>query len=131
MTGRLHERYDAVDHASIRTYTHWSSTQCVSSGRSNAVAVQVQGKPWKAIRNIPVDREGDFIYDLRSRAQKVADRLLIEVTVKDNVKIVTLRSTYKLENQTLYPIDVVLVDSQGKPSHPLQKLGECYHHFQD
>lgn len=96
----------------------------MSSSRNNSIAIQFQGKPWEAVRNVPVDREGDFIYALRPRTQRTADRLLIEVTVKDNVKIITLRSTYKLENLTLYPVDVVLVDSRGKPSYPLQKLCE-------
>lgn len=67
-----------------------------------------------AIPGIPVDREGEFIYSLLPRTQEVADRLLIEVTAKDNVKIVTLRSTYKVENKTLCPIDVVLVDGEGQ-----------------
>ncbi|KIO33566.1 hypothetical protein M407DRAFT_3889 [Tulasnella calospora MUT 4182] len=95
-----------------------------SSNRTNSIAVQFQNKPWDAIRAIPVDREGEFVYALRPRTQKTADRLLCEVTVKDNVKHVTLRSTYKLENNTLYPIDVVLVDSRGRPSHQLKKLCE-------
>ncbi|KAG8928477.1 hypothetical protein FRC01_005870 [Tulasnella sp. 417] len=99
-----------------------------SSSRTNSIVVQFQNKPWDAIRAIPVDREGEFVYALRPRTQKTADRLLCEVTVKDNVKHVTLRSTYKLENNTLYPIDVVLVDSRGRPSHQLKKLspGEDY-----
>ncbi|KAG8981485.1 hypothetical protein FRB94_008774 [Tulasnella sp. JGI-2019a] len=93
-----------------------------SSSRSNTLALQFQGRSWEPVRNIPVDREGEFVYALRPRTQKVADRLLCEVTVKDNVKIVTLRSTYKIENLTLYPVDVILVDSRGKPSYALQKL---------
>lgn len=89
------------------------------------IAVQFDGKPWEPVHNIPVDKEGEFVYALRPRTDKVADRLLCEVTVKDNVKIVTLRSTYKLENSTLYPIDVILVGSKGKPTdYPLQKLGK-------
>ncbi|KAG8880371.1 hypothetical protein FRB97_000908 [Tulasnella sp. 331] len=93
-----------------------------ASSRSNTLALQFQGKSWEPVRNIPVDREGEFVYALRPRTQKVADRLLCEVTVKDNVKIVTLRSTYKIENLTLYPVDVILVDARGKPSYALQKL---------
>lgn len=95
-----------------------------ASSRSNTLALQFQGKSWEPVRNIPVDREGEFVYALRPRTQKVADRLLCEVTVKDNVKIVTIRSTYKIENLTLYPVDVILVDARGKPSYALQKLGQ-------
>ncbi|KAG8963047.1 hypothetical protein FRC03_003482 [Tulasnella sp. 419] len=94
----------------------------VASSRNNSIAVQFEGKTWEQVHNIPVDREGEFVYALRPKIDKVADRLLCEVVVKDNIKVVILRSTYKIENRTLYPVDLVLVDAKGKPTHPLQKL---------
>jgi vacuolar protein sorting-associated protein 13A/C len=54
------------------------------------------------------------------------DRLLCEITVKDNVKIITLRSTYKVENLTAYPMELVLVDASNKPAYSVQKIGECH-----
>jgi len=43
--------------------------------------------------------------------------------VQDNVKVVTIRSTYKIENQTLYPLELTLVDDTGHPVYSLEKIG--------
>ena len=39
------------------------------------------------------------------------------------MKLVTLRSTYKVENLTLYPIELTLVDDNGRPVYSLEKIG--------
>lgn len=71
---------------------------------------------------MPVDREGEFVFSLRPRLQKYPDRLLCEVKVVDNTKIVTIRSTYKVENLTLYPLELMLVDDSGHPVYSLEKI---------
>lgn len=70
-----------------------------------------------------VDKEGQFPVLLRPRLDGILHRLLCEVAVESNVKIVTLRSTYKIENECLYPLEVILVDEHNKPAYPLQKIG--------
>jgi vacuolar protein sorting-associated protein 13A/C len=55
--------------------------------------------------------------------EKFVDRVLCEVKVEDNVKVVTLRSTYKLENKTLYPVELALVDDSGHPINSVVKIG--------
>jgi hypothetical protein len=58
-------------------------------------------------------------------AKKVLEtsRLLCEVRVVDNVKVVTIRSTYRVENRTLYPLELALAD-EGSSSFPMEKIGE-------
>lgn len=51
---------------------------------------------------------------------------MCEIIIKDNVKIVTLRSTYKVQNQTFYPLEVALVDSTGHPVSSINKIGTYY-----
>ncbi|KAF7310912.1 hypothetical protein HMN09_00634500 [Mycena chlorophos] len=99
----------------------------VSSSQHN-MGIQVDGKPWEQLRSVPVDREGEYIFTLRSRTERNSHRLLVEVKVVDTVKIVTLRSTYKVENLTLYPIELTLVDDNGHPVQSLEKIapGENY-----
>ena len=69
-----------------------------------------------------MDREGEYVYILRPRKDAVSDRLLVEVRQKDHIKIVTIRSTYLVQNLTLYPLELVMVDAAGKPALPLQKI---------
>lgn len=44
--------------------------------------------------------------------------------MEDNVKIVTLRSTYLVVNLTFYPLEVMLVDHTGHPVYSLEKIGQ-------
>ncbi|KAF8846387.1 vacuolar protein sorting-associated protein 13 [Paxillus ammoniavirescens] len=93
-----------------------------TTSEQHNIGVQIVGKPWEALRGIPVDREGEFIFSLRPRTDKYTDRLLCAVTVEDNVKVVTLRSTYLVENQTFYPLELMLVDHTGHPVYSLEKI---------
>lgn len=77
------------------------------------------------VREIPVDHEGELLYTLRQDGngnENGADTLLVEVSIKANIKVVTLRSTYKVENRTLLPIEIILVDGSGCQSRPLQRI---------
>ncbi|KAG9314367.1 hypothetical protein JVU11DRAFT_5161 [Chiua virens] len=93
-----------------------------SASEQHNIGVQIVGKPWDALRGIPVNKEGEFTFSLRPRMEKYTDRLLCAVTVEDNVKIVTLRSTYLVENLTFYPLEVMLVDHTGHPVYSLEKI---------
>jgi vacuolar protein sorting-associated protein 13A/C len=75
-----------------------------------------------------VDREGEYIFTLRPRTEKYPHRLLVEVKVVDTVKVVTLRSTFKIENLTLYPIELTLVDDAGHPIQSLEKVAPGEHY---
>jgi hypothetical protein len=55
----------------------------------------------------------------------VHDRLLCEVTLVGSIKRITLRSTYKLVNCTMYPLELTLVDEAGQPLCAIRKLGEA------
>ncbi|RDB28887.1 Vacuolar protein sorting-associated protein 13 [Hypsizygus marmoreus] len=93
----------------------------VSSSGQHSIGVQFIGKAWEKLRSIPVDREGEYVFSLRPRT-KYPSRLLCEVKVIDNVKVVTIRSTYKVENLTLYPLELTLVDDTGHPVYSLEKI---------
>ena len=70
-----------------------------------------------------MDREGEYTFSLRPRSEKYAHRLVCEVKVLGNVKQVVLRSTYKIENHTLYPLELTLVDETGQPVYAVEKIG--------
>ncbi|THH01814.1 hypothetical protein EW026_g979 [Hermanssonia centrifuga] len=94
----------------------------VSSTAHNSIGLQFIGKQWDQVRSIPVDREGEYTFSLRPKTERYAYRVLCEVIVQDNVKVVTLRSTFKVENQTLYPLEIMLVDEGGQPVRSLEKI---------
>lgn len=110
-------------------FDDWQTTrEHVASLVQHRIGLQFDEKPWEQLRSIPVDREGEYMFLLRSQTSKNRHRVLCEVKVVDSVKVVTLRSTYKIENHTLYPLELMLVDGKGQPLHSLEKLapGEGY-----
>lgn len=96
--------------------------QIHTSVGEHTLGVQFANKAWEQIRGIPVDREGEYVYSLRPQSGKYPERLLCEVKVVENTKIVTIRSTFKVENLTLYPLELMLVDEAGHPVASLEKI---------
>jgi vacuolar protein sorting-associated protein 13A/C len=98
----------------------------VSATGHNTIGIKFLGKPWEQISNIAVDKEGEYTYVLRPRLDKILHRMLCEIVVENNVKIVTLRSTYNVFNGCSYPMELVLVDANNKPAQPVQKIGMSF-----
>lgn len=114
-------------HSFSPCHTHYSSPalhQQFSATGHNSIGIQFIGKSWDQLRSISVDTAGEYVFSLRPKTSRVGHRLLVEVTVQDSVKVVTLRSTYKIENLTLYPLEVTLVDEAGHPAYALEKIGK-------
>lgn len=74
---------------------------------SGVVGVKFEGSGFESIERIPVNREGETLYNLKPRQEKVLHRLLVEVKLgSDNVKYVTFRSPLLVENKTQIPIEI-------------------------
>ena len=99
--------------------------QNLSSSSHNAFGVQFEGMPWERVRNVSVDREGDSSYTLKPRMKEVLHRVICDVKLKDNVKIVTFRSAFQIENMTHLPMELVMIDANNKQAAPVCKIRQC------
>ncbi|ORY32314.1 hypothetical protein BCR39DRAFT_523905, partial [Naematelia encephala] len=100
----------------------------VSAVRHNSLGVQLQNTPWESLRGISVDREGEQILSLRPRLDKVSHQLTCEIRLENNVKVITLRSTLNVKNETSLPVEMIVVDAHGKASSGALKIepgGSC------
>lgn len=97
--------------------------QNVLATSHNVLTMMLDGTSWERLKHVSVDREGEHIHALRPRLDKVTHRLLCEVRLEDNVKIVTLRSTFNVENLTLVPAELIVVDAKGQKASPVYKIG--------
>ena len=80
-------------------------------GASGIVGAKLEGSGFDSIDRIPVSREGETLYNLRPRKDKVQHRLLVEVKLgADNVKYITFRSPLLVENHTQIPIEIGVFD---------------------
>ncbi|KAF1812213.1 vacuolar protein sorting-associated protein 13 [Eremomyces bilateralis CBS 781.70] len=76
-------------------------------GATGIVGVRLEGSGFDSVEKVPVNREGEVLYNLRPRKNKVQHRLLVEVSLgTDNVKYITFRSPLLVENNTQIPIEL-------------------------
>jgi vacuolar protein sorting-associated protein 13A/C len=76
----------------------------------SSITIQSTDQAWEKLGAVPVDREGEYTFVLRPRTERCYNRLLCEVKVEASTKIVTLRSTSRVHNRTLYPVEIAIGD---------------------
>ncbi|KAI1733917.1 hypothetical protein F4680DRAFT_368242 [Xylaria scruposa] len=93
------------------------------SATANSVAVEIEGSGFDMVKNIPLNREGEFLYSLRPKMDNTVHRLLVEVSLgADNIKYVTLRSPLVVENQTQIPVELGVYDAQEGHLLKIEKI---------
>ncbi|KAI1419606.1 hypothetical protein F5Y12DRAFT_231448 [Xylaria sp. FL1777] len=93
------------------------------STTANSVAVQIEGSGFDIVKNIPLNREGEFLYSLRPKMDNTLHRFLVEVSLgADNIKYVTLRSPLVVENQTQIPVELGVYDAQEGHLLKIEKI---------
>ncbi|OQO13215.1 hypothetical protein B0A48_01443 [Cryoendolithus antarcticus] len=76
-------------------------------GQTGLIGIKLEGSGFDSIDRIPVNREGESLYNLKPRKDKVQHRMLVEITLgADNVKYITLRSPLLVENHTQIPLEL-------------------------
>lgn len=76
-------------------------------GSSGIVGIKLEGSGFNSVDHIAVNREGETLYALQPRKDKVLHRLLVEVKLgSDNVKYITFRSPLVVENNTQIPVEI-------------------------
>jgi vacuolar protein sorting-associated protein 13A/C len=79
----------------------------------NSLALTISDTAWEKVQNISIDQEGEHIHPLKPKLDNVTHRLCCDVQLTDNVKIITFRSTFKVENLTLVPVEMAVVKSSS------------------
>jgi vacuolar protein sorting-associated protein 13A/C len=78
-----------------------------TEGSTGNLGVRLEGSGFDTIPRIPVHREGEFLYNLKPKKDRVQHRILVEVKLgADNVKNITFRSPLLVENNTQIPIEL-------------------------
>ncbi|OTA53000.1 vacuolar protein sorting-associated protein 13 [Hypoxylon sp. EC38] len=108
------------------SFEHWEKMReniMSESNAVNSVAVQIEGSGFDTIKNIRLNREGEFMYSLRPKTDNTLHRLLVEVKLgSDNIKYVTLRSPLVVENETQIPVELGVYDVQEGHLLKIEKI---------
>ncbi|KAK3385903.1 hypothetical protein B0H63DRAFT_473802 [Podospora didyma] len=93
------------------------------TGSASNVAVQLEGSGFDLVKNIRLNREGEFLYALRPKADQVLHKLMVEIKLgTDNVKYVTLRSPLTVENNTDIPVELGVYDAHEGHLLKIEKI---------
>lgn len=87
------------------------------------LGIQFEGSNWECIKDIPVDREGENIYILRPKLNDVYHRLVVDVKLENNIKVVTFRSALVIENRTNLTVELLVVDNSGNHVSKVYQIG--------
>ncbi|KAI9315667.1 hypothetical protein BX666DRAFT_1957951, partial [Dichotomocladium elegans] len=110
-------------------FEDWRERRETTAVSNNMLCVQLDCALWETLRNISVDTQGEHMFSLRPRIQDVQHRIVFDCKLVNNLKIVTIRSTMTIENNTLLPIDLAILDASGMAiDGPIVKIapGENY-----
>lgn len=78
-----------------------------TDGETGVLGIRLEGSGFDSIPRIPVHREGEALYNLKPKQDRIQHRILVEVSLgADNVKNITFRSPLLLENNTQIPIEL-------------------------
>ncbi|KAI9806146.1 MAG: hypothetical protein M1833_004553 [Piccolia ochrophora] len=92
-------------------------------GGQGLVGLRLEGSGFESVNRIPVNREGETMYNLRPKKDKIVHRLLVEVRLgEDNVKYITFRSPLLVENKTQIPVEMGVFDSDEGHLLKIEKI---------
>jgi vacuolar protein sorting-associated protein 13A/C len=78
-----------------------------TDGASGMVGIRLGGSGFDTLSRIPVHREGEFLYNLKPKQDRIQHRILVDVKLgDDNIKSITFRSPLLVENNTQIPIEL-------------------------
>ncbi|KAJ2973574.1 hypothetical protein NQ176_g6529 [Zarea fungicola] len=107
------------------SFEHWEKMRenLLTEASQNSVLIELEGSGFDPVKNVLLNREGEFLYGLRPKANGVLHRLCVEVTLgDDNVKYVTLRSPLVVENATQIPVELGVYDAQEGHLLKIEKI---------
>jgi vacuolar protein sorting-associated protein 13A/C len=74
---------------------------------SGMVGFRLGGSGFDTLSRVPVHREGEFLYNLKPKQDRIQHRILVDVKLgADNIKNITIRSPLLVENNTQIPIEL-------------------------
>ncbi|KHJ35601.1 putative vacuolar protein sorting-associated protein vps13 [Erysiphe necator] len=96
----------------------------ISSDASNGiVGITLEGSGFSSISKISINREGEYLFCLQPRKDQVLHRILAEIKLgTNNVKYVTFRSPLSIENKSLIPVEMGVLDEQDGHLNRIEKI---------
>lgn len=94
-----------------------------TDGATGVLGIRLEGSGFDPIQRIPVHREGEFMYNLKPKQDRIQHRILVDVKLgADNIKNITFRSPLLVENNTQIPIELGIYDPEARHILKIEKV---------
>ena len=107
------------------SFEHWEKMRenLLTESHQNDISITLEGSGFDPVKNVRVNREGEFLYGLRPKTGQVAHRIWVDISLgSDNVKYVTLRSPLLVENATEIPVELGTYDPEDGNLLKIEKI---------
>lgn len=107
------------------SFEHWEKMRenLLTESHQNDISITLEGSGFDPVKNVRVNREGEFLYSLRPKTGQVAHRICVDISLgSDNVKYVTLRSPLLVENATEIPVELGIYDPEDGNLLKIEKI---------
>lgn len=107
------------------SFENWEKMResILAESQQNDVGIQLEASGFDPIKNVRLNREGEFLYSLRPKTDNILHKLCVEVSLgADNVKYVTLRSPLVVENATQIPVELGIYDAKEGHLLKIEKI---------
>ncbi|KPM34288.1 Vacuolar protein sorting-associated protein 13 [Neonectria ditissima] len=107
------------------SFEHWEKMRenLLTESNQTYVSIQLEGSGFDPVKNVRLNREGEFLYGLRPKTENVLHRLCVDVELgTDNVKYVTFRSPLLVENATQIPVELGIYDAKEGHLLKIEKI---------
>ncbi|EKJ76417.1 hypothetical protein FPSE_03416 [Fusarium pseudograminearum CS3096] len=107
------------------SFEHWEKMRenLLTESNQNNVSISLEGSGFDPVKNVRLNREGEYLYGLRPKADDVLHRLCVDVELgTDNIKYVTFRSPLHVENATEIPVELGIYDAQDGHLLKIEKI---------
>ncbi|KAF5020391.1 hypothetical protein F66182_7578 [Fusarium sp. NRRL 66182] len=107
------------------SFEHWEKMRenLLTESSQNYVSIQLEGSGFDPVKNVRLNREGEYLYSLRPKTDEVLHRLCVEVELgTNNIKYVTFRSPLHVENATEIPVELGIYDAKDGHLLKIEKI---------
>ncbi|KAL7793859.1 hypothetical protein V8C37DRAFT_80245 [Trichoderma ceciliae] len=107
------------------SFENWEKMResILAESHQNDVGIHLEASGFDLIKNVCLNREGEFLYSLRPKTDNILHKLCVEVSLgADNVKYVTIRSPLLVENATQIPVELGIYDAREGHLLKIEKI---------
>ena len=94
-------------------FGEWRKTREELYPKRHRICIQLKAA-YETIKGVPIDKVGCNVFRMKASQDSLVHKLIVDVGLENNVKVVTIRSAFVFENATTFDVSFLIKDSATK-----------------